>query len=105
MVKISRGVYTHTVTLDDRRYKTRFQIWLDGDFQRVLHPDWPGAWSSAPVSGPHPGDQTCDLTWLLCAEDQQENGEPDPRSSSYLAEWVGDHEASPYLVAHADSKG
>jgi hypothetical protein len=43
-----------------------FQIWLDGDSERVLHPEWQQAYSGAGVAGPHSQAQAYGFTWSVC---------------------------------------
>jgi len=57
------SVYGFTVSLPADTEGAEFQIWLDGDPQRALHPTWPGAGSGAPMAGPHSMD---DLGYDSC---------------------------------------
>eukprot|EP00413_Alexandrium_margalefii_P046685 CAMPEP_0204606950 /NCGR_PEP_ID=MMETSP0661-20131031/59388_1 /ASSEMBLY_ACC=CAM_ASM_000606 /TAXON_ID=109239 /ORGANISM="Alexandrium margalefi, Strain AMGDE01CS-322" /LENGTH=1037 /DNA_ID=CAMNT_0051618313 /DNA_START=45 /DNA_END=3158 /DNA_ORIENTATION=+ len=56
------GVYGFTLTLGENRWE-QFQIWLDGDPTRVLHPGVPRVQQSSEVYGPEPewigGAQAC----------------------------------------------
>mmetsp|Transcript_47748 Transcript_47748/g.147578 ORF Transcript_47748/g.147578 Transcript_47748/m.147578 type:complete len:1039 (-) Transcript_47748:168-3284(-) len=56
------GVYGYTVTLGENRWE-QFQIWLDGDPSRVLHPGVQRVQQSSEVYGPEPdfvgGAQAC----------------------------------------------
>jgi len=70
MDKDSSGAFTHTVTLTDDGL-AEFQIWLDGDFHRVLHPGWPQALSDAPVFGPTYGEQASGYNWVILTDDSQ----------------------------------
>lgn len=45
------GSYTYTVTLGENAFES-FQIWMDGDPRKMLHPGMPKAPSGAPVIGP-----------------------------------------------------
>eukprot|EP00930_Biecheleria_cincta_P003139 TRINITY_DN104075_c0_g1_i1.p1 TRINITY_DN104075_c0_g1~~TRINITY_DN104075_c0_g1_i1.p1 ORF type:complete len:1195 (+),score=182.04 TRINITY_DN104075_c0_g1_i1:72-3587(+) len=45
--------YGLTITLGENRWEM-FQIWLDGDPMRVLHPGQPGMQKESPVLGPDP---------------------------------------------------
>lgn len=69
------GVYGYTVTLGYEQYE-EFQIYLDGDPDRVLHPDMMeanGGWMSpqaANVSGPHHSEECSHLTWVIDGRDE-----------------------------------
>jgi len=56
------GIYGFTVTLGENRWE-QFQIWLDGDSSRVLHPGVERVQTSSEVYGPEPdyvgGPQAC----------------------------------------------
>lgn len=56
------GVYGYTLTLGENRWE-QFQIWLDGDSTRVLHPSEPKAMKGAAVLGPSPSAHGCN--WLI----------------------------------------
>jgi len=58
------GSLSYTVTLGMNRYET-FQIWLDGDSNRVLHPGRPQAPSAMAVKGPVLLDQAHGNNWLI----------------------------------------
>lgn len=56
--------FVYTVTLGMNRFET-FQIWLDGDSNRVLHPSMPRAPSACAMRGPVQLDQANGLNWLI----------------------------------------
>eukprot|EP00443_Scrippsiella_acuminata_P000781 CAMPEP_0115203272 /NCGR_PEP_ID=MMETSP0270-20121206/18561_1 /TAXON_ID=71861 /ORGANISM="Scrippsiella trochoidea, Strain CCMP3099" /LENGTH=1041 /DNA_ID=CAMNT_0002616721 /DNA_START=40 /DNA_END=3161 /DNA_ORIENTATION=+ len=56
------GVYRYMMTLGENRWE-EFQIWLDGDPTRVLHPGEPMAKRDMPVWGPD--DNAHGLNWLV----------------------------------------
>jgi len=56
------GVYGFTVTLGETRWE-RFQIALDGDLMRVLHPYLPEAGRVSPAAGPEAALQI--LSWMI----------------------------------------
>nr|AQS99304.1 type I polyketide synthase [Gambierdiscus polynesiensis] len=58
------GIFTYTVTLGMNRFET-FQIWLDGDSNRVLHPGRPRAPSALRVQGPVQLDEASGLNWMI----------------------------------------
>mmetsp|Transcript_107589 Transcript_107589/g.335473 ORF Transcript_107589/g.335473 Transcript_107589/m.335473 type:complete len:924 (-) Transcript_107589:120-2891(-) len=70
MKRESEGVYGYTVTLGEGRYE-EFQILLDGDNERVLHPDRTednGGWmnpQASNVSGPHSPEECQHLAWAI----------------------------------------
>jgi len=63
------GVYGYTLTLGVNRFE-RFQIWLDGDDQRVLHPGMADAPKNVPALGPHSMDDSEGFTWLVDGREQ-----------------------------------
>ena len=63
MEEESEGVYGYTLTLGENRWES-FQIWLDEDSERVLHPDEACASREATVEGPD-GDVPRDLSWCV----------------------------------------
>jgi len=56
------GVYGFTMILGENRWE-QFQIWLDGDPTRALHPGEPKALKGVPVWGPEESDLGC--SWLV----------------------------------------
>mmetsp|Transcript_104417 Transcript_104417/g.295084 ORF Transcript_104417/g.295084 Transcript_104417/m.295084 type:complete len:588 (-) Transcript_104417:51-1814(-) len=58
----SPGVYTFTMTLGENRWEA-FQIWLDGDSTRRLHPGKPRASKDFPVEGPD--EDAAENTWMI----------------------------------------
>jgi len=61
------GVYTYIVTIGENGCE-RFQIWLDGSQQRVLHPDTASAPRFSPVccsEGALPGGSKESLAWCI----------------------------------------
>lgn len=64
MVKNSEGAYTHTVTLGINGFET-FQIWLDGDSDRILHPGAPRAPSGSVAYGPSGPQGAEGLKWMI----------------------------------------
>jgi len=66
MTRSMDGSYVLNVTLGDKCFES-FQIWLDGDRGKVLHPDQPNAPSGSSALGPDPLDliQKYHLNWLI----------------------------------------
>eukprot|EP00416_Gambierdiscus_australes_P028461 CAMPEP_0171084124 /NCGR_PEP_ID=MMETSP0766_2-20121228/18127_1 /TAXON_ID=439317 /ORGANISM="Gambierdiscus australes, Strain CAWD 149" /LENGTH=463 /DNA_ID=CAMNT_0011541609 /DNA_START=81 /DNA_END=1472 /DNA_ORIENTATION=+ len=64
MEAVDVGVFTYTVTLGMNRFET-FQIWLDGDSNKVLHPGRPKAPSGLRVLGPVQLDEANGLNWMI----------------------------------------
>mmetsp|Transcript_36372 Transcript_36372/g.104550 ORF Transcript_36372/g.104550 Transcript_36372/m.104550 type:complete len:1037 (+) Transcript_36372:111-3221(+) len=64
MAKTGDGSYTFTVTLGVNRFES-FQIWLDGDDDRILHPSSPSAPSGSVVSGPSEPQEAEGLRWMI----------------------------------------
>mmetsp|Transcript_36505 Transcript_36505/g.109038 ORF Transcript_36505/g.109038 Transcript_36505/m.109038 type:complete len:466 (+) Transcript_36505:1-1398(+) len=58
------GDWVFTVTLGMNRYET-FQIWLDGDSNKVLHPAQPRSGSACAVRGPVQLDEANGLNWMI----------------------------------------
>jgi len=56
------GIYSFTFTLGENRWE-QFQIWLDGDSKRCLHPGQPKAGRNTKVEGPDPTPEG--FTWLI----------------------------------------
>lgn len=56
------GMYSFTVTLGENRWE-QFQIWLDGDSARALHPAQAKASKDSPVSGP--SAEAAGLNWQI----------------------------------------
>jgi len=63
MVFESPGVYTCVVTLGEDNWG-QFQIWLDGESDRVLHPDSANAQALSEVLGPNEGTSQ-DFCWCI----------------------------------------
>lgn len=64
MQQVEEGIYEHTITLGVNRYEA-FQILLDADEDRILHPAMPGASSGCAVTGPHDHMACNGLTWMI----------------------------------------
>lgn len=64
MVQNSDGAYVFTVTLGANGFE-QFQIWLDGDEERVLHPSSVGAPSGSAVSGPSGPEMSYGRRWMI----------------------------------------
>jgi hypothetical protein len=60
----SDGSYCFTITLGENCFE-QFQIWLDGDSSRVLHPGWEKAGKEAPVVGPTEDENSHGLNWII----------------------------------------
>jgi len=75
------GVYAFTVALPEMCYAF-FQILLDGDTERVLHPDVPDAAPGTPVLGPGTQDGSAAYCWMIDAREHwvPKWGEVDPVS-------------------------
>lgn len=58
------GSYVYTVTLGENSFE-QFQIWLDSDNTKVLHPGWAKAEKDSPVYGPTPGDEVHGMNWII----------------------------------------
>jgi len=63
------GVYGFTLTLGESRIE-HFQIWLDGDGTKVLHPPWGEAGMEAPVLGP--SEDAAGVAWSINGRGQVE---------------------------------
>jgi len=64
MVQNSDGAYIFTLTLGANGFEV-FQIWLDGDEERVLHPSTAGAPSGSAVSGPSGPEISYGRRWMI----------------------------------------
>jgi len=64
MGRNSDGAYIFTVTLGANGFEL-FQIWLDGDEERVLHPSSAGAPSGSTVSGPSAPEISYGRRWMI----------------------------------------
>jgi hypothetical protein len=62
------GRYGFTIVLGVNRWE-QFQIWLDGDPSKVLHPDSVKASKDSPVLGPDTEDDSAGLTWIIDGRD------------------------------------
>lgn len=58
------GSHRLTVTIGEHGFE-RFQIWLDGDPQRVLHPTTPWAGRDEAAEGPSYAVEAAGLTWFI----------------------------------------
>lgn len=60
------GQNTHAfiVTLGENRFE-HFQIWIDGDNNKVLHPGTEGAPSGADLEGPVDSEDCRQMTWMI----------------------------------------
>jgi len=58
------GVYGCVVTLGDNRFE-QFQIWIDGDSKRVLHPGMSKGAAGSPLFGPHRLDDVQHKNWMI----------------------------------------
>lgn len=56
------GLFGRTVTLGENRWE-QFQIWLDGDAARALHPGQPKASKDTPAFGP--ADDALGCNWII----------------------------------------
>jgi len=69
------GVYEYTITMGQDRFE-EFQIYLDGDPDRVLHPDRTeadGGWmkpQASNVIGPENAEESQHLAWVIDGRDQ-----------------------------------
>mmetsp|Transcript_62692 Transcript_62692/g.149567 ORF Transcript_62692/g.149567 Transcript_62692/m.149567 type:complete len:1050 (-) Transcript_62692:53-3202(-) len=75
------GNFSFVIVLGENRLE-RFQIWLDADSQRVLHPSTADAPKDEPLQGPSKLDESNGLNWLL--EGREEvlgKGHPDAGES------------------------
>jgi hypothetical protein len=70
------GAFGFTVTLGENRFE-QFQIWMDGDSSRVLHPGEAKAPKGCPVCGPVDEADAEGLRWMI-------DGRP------WEEEWYGD---------------
>mmetsp|Transcript_107036 Transcript_107036/g.332582 ORF Transcript_107036/g.332582 Transcript_107036/m.332582 type:complete len:1168 (+) Transcript_107036:124-3627(+) len=86
-----KGVHSFIVTLGEHAFE-RFQIWLDGDANRVLHPGSADAPRDVAVQGPDVSGDAEGMCWLM-------NGQPQyaaislPQAQKALAE--GSSEGAP----------
>lgn len=64
MTAVSRGTYAFTVTLGPHCFEI-FQIRLDGDEDKVLHPGVRGGQKDMVVRGPEKADKSKDLFWTI----------------------------------------
>lgn len=62
MEEESEGIFAQTVMLGENRWE-KFQIWLDGDSARRLHPNQPRAVKDTPAVGPEEVAPT--LSWMI----------------------------------------
>jgi len=58
------GSHSFTVTLGPNRFE-HFQIWIDGDSEKVLHPGQPSATAGLQVFGPAPLEESQGLHWAI----------------------------------------
>merc|ERR1711971_1051587 len=65
------NTFSFVITLGENRWE-QFQIWLDGDPQKVLHPSYIKASKETPILGP--SSEVEQLTWLLDGRGQPEEG-------------------------------
>mmetsp|Transcript_76190 Transcript_76190/g.132183 ORF Transcript_76190/g.132183 Transcript_76190/m.132183 type:complete len:1154 (+) Transcript_76190:100-3561(+) len=64
MDQISRGVYQKTVVLSAAGFE-RFQIWMDGNKAKTLHPDSSAGYKDGMVHGPAPESETFGSCWQI----------------------------------------
>jgi len=64
MEQEAQGIFGYDVTLGANRFET-FQICLDGDRERVLHPGYRGGHSGAMVMGPSPLLEAQNCVWTI----------------------------------------
>nr|AQS99284.1 type I polyketide synthase [Gambierdiscus excentricus] len=64
MVLERHGVYVYSVTLGPNRFES-FQIWLDGESDRVLHPGSPHGQPGDQVFGPSDVSRVWDSAWTI----------------------------------------
>jgi len=76
----TEGGYGYTMTLGENSFE-QFQIWLDGDSTKVLHPGWQRAGKESPVVGPTANDESHGFNWMI-------DGRGDVREGWTLAEDV-----------------
>eukprot|EP00933_Yihiella_yeosuensis_P033938 TRINITY_DN27528_c0_g1_i1.p1 TRINITY_DN27528_c0_g1~~TRINITY_DN27528_c0_g1_i1.p1 ORF type:complete len:1048 (-),score=162.23 TRINITY_DN27528_c0_g1_i1:128-2983(-) len=69
MARQKDGSFTQRVTLGENCFEA-FQIWLDGDRDKVLHPDRPGAPAGSGVFGPSTRYQSQGYNWLIDGRDK-----------------------------------
>jgi len=58
------GVYGFNLILGENAFE-QFQILLDGDSKKVLHPGWQKAGKDAPVLGPNDDESSNGMNWLI----------------------------------------
>lgn len=58
------GSYGFNMILGENRFE-QFQIWLDGDSKKVLHPGWQKAGADSPVYGPSDDEVSNGLNWII----------------------------------------
>nr|AQS99295.1 type I polyketide synthase [Gambierdiscus excentricus] len=68
MEQESKGVYGYKVVLGEHAFE-RFQIWLDGDLNKVLHPKCADGPNDTPVYGPDKSADSESMHWMI-------NGQP-----------------------------
>jgi len=91
--RVDDTLFTYELTLGENRWES-FQIWLDGDDNKVLHPGCPHGTTDCPVHGPD-AEVARENYWLIDGRNQlmpvstsqaeQEEGEESPED---LVEWV-----------------
>nr|AQS99190.1 type I polyketide synthase [Gambierdiscus polynesiensis] len=64
MEKISDSEYSYTITMGANSFEA-FQICLDQDMERVLHPRYPQATSGSTVAGPDNFDEAAGYMWTI----------------------------------------
>jgi len=70
MERVKSGTYGYYLTLGDEGI-AKFQIWLDGNPERTLHPNYPQAQPSSLVQGPASSEEATGLVWLICGQNFQ----------------------------------
>jgi len=97
MASEGEGVYGYTVTLGDSRWE-QFQIYLDGDINRVLHPSRYKGPKGTRVFGPDSADEAMGSSWLL-------DGRPSYWNLTDSAEEAHSAEEMPALEAGGGNDG
>lgn len=64
MERESDGTYAFNIILGENSFE-QFQIWLDGNSEKVLHPGCQKAGKDAPVFGPSDGETANGLNWII----------------------------------------
>jgi len=68
MTGSGEGTYVYTITLGENAFE-QFQVWLDGDSSRVLHPGYEKGEKDSTVWGPSSTDEAHGLNWIIDGRD------------------------------------